>query len=80
MHKSEVMHWLCKPSPALRTYHLHLVPFRSPLWTEQLVFRDYLRAHPNVAREYAALKYSLPRTIDSIAMRTRSPRPRLFSG
>ncbi len=58
-YKTDVMHWLCKPSPALRTHHLHLVPFGSPLWTEQLVFRDYLRAHPNLAREYAALNYQI---------------------
>jgi GrpB-like predicted nucleotidyltransferase (UPF0157 family) len=52
-------HWFCKPSPAHRTHHLHLVPFESPLWRERLVFRDYLRQHPAVAQEYAALKRSL---------------------
>ena len=55
-YRAEVMHWLCKPSPALRTHHLHLVPVGSSLWSEQLAFRDYLRAHPDVALEYAALK------------------------
>jgi GrpB-like predicted nucleotidyltransferase (UPF0157 family) len=56
---AEVMHWLCKPSPAQRTHHLHLVPVGSRLWIEQLAFRDYLRAHPHVAREYAELKHRL---------------------
>lgn len=52
------MHWFCKPSPAHRTHHLHLVPLGSPLWIE-LAFRDYLRSHPDVAGEYAALKRRL---------------------
>jgi len=58
-YRTDVMHWLCKPSPALRTHHLHLVPLGSPLWIEQLAFRDYLRTHPDTALEYAALKRRL---------------------
>jgi len=58
-YRTEVMHWLCKPSPAQRTHHLHLVPLGSPLWIEQLAFRDYLRTHHDVALEYAALKRRL---------------------
>src|SRR6187431_2080176 len=53
-YRSEVMHWFCKPSPAERTHHLHLVPLGSQLWIEQLAFRDYLRTHPDEAMEYAA--------------------------
>jgi len=56
---ADVMHWLCKPSPAIRTHHLHLVPVDTVLWNEQLAFRDYLRAHDDVAIEYAALKRRL---------------------
>ena len=58
-YRTEAMHWLCKPSPAQRTHHLHLVPLGSPLWIEQLAFRDYLRTHADVALEYAALKRRL---------------------
>jgi GrpB-like predicted nucleotidyltransferase (UPF0157 family) len=58
-YRAEVMHWLCKPSPAHRTHHLHLVPLGSPLWNERLAFRDYLRAHPDMAQEYAELKRRL---------------------
>ena len=58
-YRTDVMHWLCKPSPALRTHHLHLVPLGSGLWIERLAFRDYLRAHADVALEYAALKRRL---------------------
>jgi GrpB-like predicted nucleotidyltransferase (UPF0157 family) len=58
-YRADVMHWLCKPSPAHRTHHLHLVPIGSQLWIEQLAFRDYLRAHPDVAADYAGLKRRL---------------------
>ncbi len=58
-YRPDVMHWFCKPSPARRTHHLHLVPVGSGLWTERLAFRDYLRSSPAAAAEYAALKASL---------------------
>ena len=45
-YRSDVMHWFCKPSPAHRTHHLHLVPFRSRLWIERIAFRDFLRGSP----------------------------------
>jgi GrpB-like predicted nucleotidyltransferase (UPF0157 family) len=53
------MHWFCKPSPARRTHHLHLVPRGSALWRERLAFRDALRADVALAAEYAALKFTL---------------------
>jgi GrpB-like predicted nucleotidyltransferase (UPF0157 family) len=53
------MHWFCKPSPARRTHHLHLVPVESPLWSDRLLFRDYLRRSPGAAAKYAALKTAL---------------------
>jgi GrpB-like predicted nucleotidyltransferase (UPF0157 family) len=52
-------HWFCKPSPSIRTHHLHLVPASSPQWVEAIAFRDYLRTHPNTASEYADLKCCL---------------------
>jgi GrpB-like predicted nucleotidyltransferase (UPF0157 family) len=58
-YRPDVMHWFCKPSPARRTHHLHLVPVRSALWADRLVFRDLLRSSPAAAAEYAALKTSL---------------------
>jgi len=60
-YRSDVMHWFCKPSPAFRTHHLHLVPLSSQMWIEKLAFRDYLRRHPATAAEYAALKHRLAR-------------------
>jgi GrpB-like predicted nucleotidyltransferase (UPF0157 family) len=58
-YRTELMHWFCKPSPSFRTHHLHLVPFQSSLWVERLAFRDYLRTHAEMARQYAELKYRL---------------------
>ena len=47
-YKTEVMHWFCKPSDALRTHHLHLIPFESTLWNERIQFRELLRSDENV--------------------------------
>ncbi len=55
----ELEHWFCKPSPAFRTHHLHLIPVGTPQWLRPIAFRDYLRAHPDVAGEYAILKRQL---------------------
>lgn len=63
-YKADVMHWFCKPSFAMRTHHLHLVPFRSPLWCERLAFRDLLRTNSGIADEYAALKQELARKFE----------------
>jgi len=53
------MHWFCKPDPARRTHHLHLMPTGSRQLLDELAFRDQLRAHPTVAARYAALKREL---------------------
>lgn len=58
-YRPEVMHWFCKPSPADRTHHLHLIPFGSRLWKERLAFRDCLREAPVTAAKYAELKERL---------------------
>jgi GrpB-like predicted nucleotidyltransferase (UPF0157 family) len=46
------------PSAPRRTHHLHLME-RGPAEHRHLAFRDYLRAHPDEARRYAALKAEL---------------------
>ena len=58
-YQPDVMHWFCKPSPAHRTHHLHLVPADSRLWFDRLAFRDALRRSPALAQAYAALKARL---------------------
>jgi GrpB-like predicted nucleotidyltransferase (UPF0157 family) len=52
-------HWFCKPSPAFRTHHLHLVPFGNEQWRGAIAFRDYVRSHPAIAAEYEVLKRRL---------------------
>ena len=58
-YRADSEHWFCKPSPAFRTHHLHLIPIGSPLWRESLAFRDYLRSHSQIAGEYEDLKRRL---------------------
>jgi GrpB-like predicted nucleotidyltransferase (UPF0157 family)/GNAT superfamily N-acetyltransferase len=58
-YRSEEMHWFCKPHPSRRTHHLHLVPTKSNRFADELGFRDRLRADPDAARAYAALKREL---------------------
>lgn len=58
-YKAKEMHWFCKPSPSLRTHHLHLVPIASPLSGQRLQFRDALRNSATLAAEYAELKLQL---------------------
>lgn len=43
----------------VHTHHLHMVEPGSDFWRRHLLFRDYLRAHPETAAEYGALKRSL---------------------
>ena len=40
-------------------FHVHMVTHGSPYWDEHLLFRDYLRAHPEAASEYGRLKRGL---------------------
>lgn len=61
-YKPTEMHWFCKPSPAYRTHHLHLVPVASGMWQQRLAFRDALRRLPELAREYERLKTRLAAT------------------
>lgn len=42
-----------------RVSHIHVVLAHDPSQWDRVVFRDYLRSHPNAAREYAALKRDL---------------------
>lgn len=49
--------FFCRGQP--RAYHVHLVEEGGPLWLEYLAFRDYLRAHPKAARQFADLKRAL---------------------
>jgi GrpB-like predicted nucleotidyltransferase (UPF0157 family) len=63
-YRNDEMHWFCKPDPTRRTHHLHLVPTGSRRFQDELAFRDHLRAHPDVAQEYGALKRCLAETFE----------------
>jgi GrpB-like predicted nucleotidyltransferase (UPF0157 family) len=39
--------------------HLHLVKHGSDFWMRHILFRDYLRTHPDTAKEYFELKLRL---------------------
>ena len=49
----------CFPTIEHRTHHLHVVEERDEAWLGWLAFRDYLRAHDDVAADYAVLKQRL---------------------
>ena len=46
------------------THHLHVLQGDHPRWRRRLLFRDYLRSHPEVAGAYAKLKRDLAAAFD----------------
>jgi len=42
-----------------RTHQIHMYELDHEQYEKQIIFRDYLRAHPNAASEYEALKRDL---------------------
>ena len=51
--------FFAKGPASKRTHHLSLVESTSAFWKEHLLFRDYLRAHPEAADAYSRLKRAL---------------------
>jgi GrpB-like predicted nucleotidyltransferase (UPF0157 family) len=43
----------------VRKYHVHMVEVGGAFWERHVLFRNYLREHPETAAEYAALKRRL---------------------
>ena len=48
-----------KGPPQGRTHHLHMVEQTGEFWDRHLLFRDWLRTHPQDAQEYYRLKKEL---------------------
>jgi len=58
-YREKEMHWFCKPDPAHRTHHLHLVPTGSQRYQDELALRDFLRVRPDIALKYQEIKQRL---------------------
>ena len=41
---------------SLNNFHLHLMKFKSSTWERHMLFRDFLRTHPEVAQKYDKFK------------------------
>ena len=52
-------HWFVRPRVDARTHHLYLMERAEPEFDALLAWRDHLRARPDVARAYEALKRDL---------------------
>ena len=48
-----------KGPPGAHTHHLHMVELTSDFWERHLLFRDFLRAHPEEAQQYYQMKKEL---------------------
>jgi GrpB-like predicted nucleotidyltransferase (UPF0157 family) len=48
-----------KGIPGPWTHHVHVMKPSNPRWQDHLLFRDYLRSHPETASAYGGLKKSL---------------------
>jgi GrpB-like predicted nucleotidyltransferase (UPF0157 family) len=48
-----------KGTPQARTHHLHMYEPASDQYVRHTLFRDYLRTHPETARQYEVLKRDL---------------------
>lgn len=48
-----------RAGPGVSTHHVHVMSRAGRNWQKAIRFRDYMRAHPEVAAEYAALKTRL---------------------
>jgi GrpB-like predicted nucleotidyltransferase (UPF0157 family) len=52
-------HFFAKGSPEHRTHYVHVEPLNGVLWRNHILFRDYLRCHPDEVVAYGQLKRAL---------------------
>ena len=52
-------HYFVKGPPNKRTHHIHMFEEANEEWAKHLLFRDYLRMHPETVTAYQALKEDL---------------------
>jgi GrpB-like predicted nucleotidyltransferase (UPF0157 family) len=60
-----------RPATWPSTHHVRLSESGSEQERNHLLFRDYLRGHPRVAAEYAALKLKLAAAHDGLTMKSQ---------
>lgn len=51
-------HYFVKHNPAT-THHIHMFEFTSNQWRDHILFRDYMRSHPEAVQAYTDLKLQL---------------------
>ncbi|MCL2188103.1 MAG: GrpB family protein [Defluviitaleaceae bacterium] len=47
------------PDDRITTHYIHIVQYGDTDWNDYITFRDYLNAHPSVAKEYETIKINL---------------------
>lgn len=52
-------YFLFRGSAKGHSHHIHITQPTTDFWIDHLLFRDYLRKHPSVAKQYGDLKQSL---------------------
>lgn len=58
-----------------RTHHIHVYQIDNPQIQRHLVFRDYLRAHPEEVKQYGQLKEELAQRCDDTSFYSTSKKP-----
>lgn len=58
-------HLFAKEIAGVRTHHLHILPIEGFYERKELLFRDYLREHPDLVKEYGELKHALAKQYHS---------------
>lgn len=58
-----------------RTHHIHVYQFDNPQIKRHLVFRDYLKTHPEEVERYARFKEELAHRYDDSSFYSKSKKP-----
>ncbi|WP_046213570.1 GrpB family protein [Paenibacillus wulumuqiensis] len=58
-----------------RTHHIHVYPVDHPQIKRHLIFRDYLKSHPDEMRRYGNLKEELAQRFDDTTFYSKAKKP-----
>jgi GrpB-like predicted nucleotidyltransferase (UPF0157 family) len=58
-------HLFAKGDEENRTHYLHIMEKNHPEWKNHILFRDYLKSNPKVAKEYERIKRELAKKYES---------------